>query len=172
MSTRLSDRRVLPSQERLKHLFTYDAERGTLIWKNPTSRRVKVGWDVGTINPVTGRRAVGVDRRHLYHYRLVWAWHYGDPGSAEIDHIDRDHTNDRIENLRLATTSQNGANRGLLKNNRSGHKGVSWDNQRQKWFAKIEVNRKQIALGRYDRLEDAVEARRRAEAQHFGEFAA
>jgi hypothetical protein len=172
MSTRLSDRCALPSQERLKHLFDYDEDRGLLIWKNPSGRRAKKGDVAGAVNPVTGRRAAGVDGKHLYHYRLVYAWHYGDPGEHLIDHIDRDHTNDRIENLRLATHSQNKLNCRLLKNNRSGHKGVSWDSQRQKWFAKIEVNRKQIALGRYDRLEDAVAARKKAETQYFGEFAA
>lgn len=171
MSTRLSDRKPLPSQEQLRQLFDYNTEDGLLVWR-VRRRGIRTGRPAGNVNKVSKRRVIGIDGQLFYHYRLVYVWHHGDPGPYEIDHIDRDQTNDRIENLRLATTSQNGANRGLLSNNRSGHKGVSWDNQRQKWFAKIEVNRKQLALGRYDLLEDAIAARKAAETQHFGEFAA
>lgn len=62
------------------------------------------------------------------------------------------------------------SNRKLLKNNRSGVKGVHWDNKRQKWVAQIEFKGKHYNLGRYTDKEDAIKARKEAEEKMFGEF--
>lgn len=66
---------------------------------------------------------------------------------------------------------QNSMNHGISKNNTSGHAGVSWNCSKGAWEAYIKVNRKQIRLGHFDALDEAVFARRRAEARYFGEFA-
>ena len=57
-----------------------------------------------------------------------------------------------------------------LSANTSGHKGVSWDKSRNKWYAYITVNYKLINLGRFSILEDAIEARKKAEIKYFGEY--
>jgi hypothetical protein len=88
-----------------------------------------------------------------------------------IDHINRDTTDNRWVNLRLATISENGANAKMRCDNKSGFKGVSWGADRGKWGAYIQVNSKSIGLGRYDILEDAVEAYKAASEKYFGEFA-
>ena len=59
------------------------------------------------------------------------------PRNREIDHIDGNRLNNQRNNLRLATSSQNKANRCPRKDNRSGYKGVSWHAQRQCWTARI-----------------------------------
>ena len=89
-----------------------------------------------------------------------------------IDHIDGDRTNNRIENLRLATKAENGWNRQHLdKRNSSGFTGVYWCIRDQKWRARIKVNGKNIHIGYFTNKQDAIAARRLAEATHFGEFA-
>lgn len=55
----------------------------------------------------------------------------------------------------------------LPKNNRSGHKGVSWDKTRELWSAYINVHGRKIHLGRYARIEDAIAARVEAEEKYF-----
>lgn len=170
MSSSISARKELPTQARLKELFDYDADNGILIWKVSVSSRARAGNFAGSFNKHLNRRVVRVDKVSHYHYRLVYCWHHGDLGDYEVDHIDRDPSNDRIENLRPSTTSQNGANRNLLSNNKSGHTGVSWDTQRQKWFVKIEVRGKQIALGRYDDFGAATAAYKAAALRYFGDF--
>lgn len=92
-----------------------------------------------------------------------------------IDHKDHPYGSDkkidnRKCNLRYATDSQNAMNRHMHSNNTSGVKGVGWNKSSQKWAAYICKNYKQIHLGYYDDFEDAVNARKKAERELFGEW--
>jgi len=75
-----------------------------------------------------------------------------------VDHIDRDRCNNRKNNLRVVTISQNSANTGLLLRNTSGFKGVCWDKNRGKWKAALNNNGKTLNLGRFDSAIDAAVA--------------
>ena len=88
----------------------------------------------------------------------------------DTDHINRDRADNRRSNLRPATRTENGRNRGPQRNNKSGFKGVHWDKRLGKWQARIRVNGKNIHLGYFDNLQDAISARLSAEAKYFGEF--
>lgn len=93
------------------------------------------------------------------------------PAGLHVDHRDGDGLNNRRSNIRLATIAQNQHNRGPATRNTSGCKGVTWDKQGKKWQAQIEVNRKNIYLGRFlDKL-DAAKAYAAAAAKFHGEFA-
>jgi hypothetical protein len=87
------------------------------------------------------------------------------------DHIDHDGLNNTRKNLRLANSSENGANARLNSNNTSGYKGVTWDKSKRMWAASITVNRKPIHLGRFLNIRDAVIAYNEAAEKHFREFA-
>ena len=89
----------------------------------------------------------------------------------QVDHIDGNGLNNCRSNLRAATKQENGCNRNKQKNNTSGRKGVGWNKQHQKWQAQIQVNGKQIHLGYFDDIEDAVRAYNQAAKKHFGKFA-
>lgn len=92
--------------------------------------------------------------------------------SCEVDHADRNGLNNRRStNLRLATSSQNKANRGLTKSNKSGFKGVFWDKNRGKWRAEIRYQRVKHYLGQFESPTEAAEAYRAAAQRLFGEFA-
>lgn len=93
-----------------------------------------------------------------------------EPG-FEIDHKDLNPLNNQRDNLRRATRSQNHANCEKRTGTSSRYKGVSWDQQRKKWFAKIKVEYKQIALGRFLCEEDAARSYDQAATEFFGEFA-
>lgn len=82
--------------------------------------------------------------------------------------IIHDISHDQIEqNMRLNTNLQVIGNQDLPKNNTSGHKGVSWNKERNKWEAYIKVHRTRIYLGKYTKYEDAVKARENAEETYF-----
>jgi hypothetical protein len=79
------------------------------------------------------------------------------------DHINGDKLDNRKCNLRTLTASENIFYSGDRKNNTSGHKGVSWSKERNLWCAQIGHKKKVIPLGRYQKIEDAIKARVKAE---------
>ena len=97
--------------------------------------------------------------------------------NEKVDHINHPKTNEnkydnRKQNLRIVTQSQNCMNQHIRSNNTSGIKGVSWCKEKNKWQVKITVNYKQIHLGFFDedKLQDAINARKNAEKKYFGEY--
>lgn len=86
------------------------------------------------------------------------------------DHRNGNGLDNRISNLRPATRSQNCMNARMMKNNVTGVKGVTWDSSNRKWRAVIQVDYRQISLGRFSSLEEARAARERGEQQYFGDF--
>ena len=88
-----------------------------------------------------------------------------------IDHADRNGLNNQRLNLRVATKSQNGMNRGPQSNSRSRIKGVSWDKSRGKWRASIKVLGRQKLLGRFTNKTIATKAYNKAAKKYFGKFA-
>ena len=88
-----------------------------------------------------------------------------------VDHIDGDKTNNKIENLREATVSQNRFNSKLQSNNKSGVKGVHFNKNYKKWIAQITVNYKVLYLGSYDDIELAELVVQEARSTKHGVFA-
>jgi hypothetical protein len=89
----------------------------------------------------------------------------GEWPASTVDHIDRDGYNNKWGNLRAATIPEQRQNSKLSRRNTSGHKGVSWSEQRRKWVAGIGHEGQRIPLGRFDALEDALAAYAEAKAR-------
>lgn len=141
------------SQDELNQFFDYDAESGNLIWKVHTNSHMKIGEVAGWEDPKEYRQISLLGKRYKAH-RLIWIYHYGELNGI-LDHIDGDKHNNRIENLRLATPSQNNCNTGLIKSNKSGLKGLYWDKINEKWRVQIEINRVRKNVGRFADLFEA-----------------
>lgn len=104
-------------------------------------------------------------------HRLIWIWHYGSTEDKVIDHINGVRNDNRIENLRLATLTENQHNRKVSKNSTTGVKGVylySYDNDR--YTSHIKFNNKQFNLGIYETLAEATAAYKGAATLVQGEF--
>lgn len=140
------------TQERVRTLFDYDSKNGILLRKFK-SGKLKPGGHKPTHS--RGYSRILVDRKLYFTHRVIWLWHHGSWPEGEIDHIDRNLMNNRIDNLRDVSRSENKHNRGLQRNNSSGYLGVSWNKQREKYQAHIKVNSKKIFLGRFDTTEEA-----------------
>ncbi len=158
------------TQNYLKTILNYNPITGDLIWKISKGRRVKkdqiAGWTTSR-----GYREVQIDGKVYQAHRVIWLLEKGSWPEIEIDHKDLVKSNNRLDNLRPATDTQNQMNRALQKNNKSGHKGVIWHKRDKRWYSYISVNKKHIWLGYYKEYDDAVIARKKAVSKYFGEYA-
>lgn len=93
------------------------------------------------------------------------------PVNMDVDHINGNKLDNRKSNLRIATRTQNNANKKMQRNNTSGYRGVNWSKQHNKWVAKIQFKRKCIHLGLFENKEDGALAYNKAALEYFGEFA-
>ncbi|MFA5186969.1 MAG: HNH endonuclease [Patescibacteria group bacterium] len=157
-----------PTRERLVELFDYSPITGELIGRVTRANNL-AGTIAGSVN-ARGHVNVGVDGVMLAAHQIVFMIHRGYYPS-EIDHANRVKTDNRMENLRECVSKDNKGNISLLRNNVSGYRGVSLNNQSQKWHAQIKINGKQTYLGRFDRPEDAARVYNDAAVHHFGDFA-
>lgn len=143
-------------REYLLNRLEYDKRSGLLFWKD--TRGV-----AGYYDP-NGYVQVRISGRLFQAHQLIYLMEYGTMVPL-IDHINGNKHDNRLSNLRAATKQVNAINSKLPSNNKSGVKGVSWHKAGQKWTAQIKHNQKKIHLGSYSKLEDAIEARLKAEEE-------
>ncbi len=163
-----------PTCDRLRELFNYDPSRGVLIWKVNASFRNDIGKCFGGVHAsIDGlmRRRGKVDGTQYYHAPLVWIWHHDRPMlGLEIDHIDNQTDNDRIENLRISNRAQQTQNRRFARKSRLLPKGIRLCPS-GKYCARIQHNGRPYHLGMFTDLEQAKRAYNQKAIELFGEFA-
>jgi hypothetical protein len=152
---------------RLRYLLAYDPNTGIFISRRPQRGR-RVGSVMGTRN--NGYIIISVDDLKYQAHRLAWLYMTGELPRCDIDHINRDRSDNRWSNLRTATRSQNNANSPTKANNRSGYKGASWHKLSERWQASLTIGGKQVFLGYHESAENAHAAYIAAADKHFGEF--
>lgn len=157
------------THERVKELFYYHPD-GYLLWKE-RRQGTKKSLIAATFDKSNGYMRCYADGKHYRLHRIIWFWHHGKWPSIDLDHKDRDKTNNKIGNLRICNDSQNGSNVGLSKRNKSGYKGVCWNEWNKKWCASIRVNKKLKHLGYFLDAKDAAKAYDEAAKTLKGEFA-
>lgn len=160
------------TQARLKELLHYDPETGLWTWLvDRPGKGAKVGDHPAHLEG-SGYLQFSVDGRNYRSNRLAWLYMTGEWPARLVDHEDRDRTNDRWANLRLATRSQNKANGGVYANNSLGVKGVgtSAHMKSKPYRARIQVEGRAVHLGYFATPEQANAAYAAAAHRHFGEF--
>lgn len=157
------------TQKRLKELLHYNPITGEFTWINSQSHSVKNGRTAGC-KQSEGYLQICVDRTTYLAHRLVWLYEFGVWPTLEIDHKDRNRTNNSFSNLRPATSSQNKANSAMHKDNASGYKGVHRSKKTGKWISSICVMGVRMNLGEYLDPYTAHVEYNKASRKHFGEF--
>lgn len=154
-----------------KHFYYKD---GDLYNKTTRSSTCIKDAASGTVNK-KGYKYVCLNRKVYRAHRLIYAMHYGEiPDGFAIDHKDGNPLNNNIDNLRIATPSQNSRNKkAAMSNNKLGTLGVSLDkwNKTNPYRARIKVDGKYKSVGSFSLLSDAVSAYQNARLEHYGEFA-
>jgi hypothetical protein len=165
----------LPTPEDLRGLLRYEPETGKLFWLE----RKGDGQSVKRFNSMyAGREALtylskgyrigSVMDADAKAHRVAWAIYYGEWPQGQIDHINGDRADNRIANLRVVDFVGNARNRKAGKNNSSGVIGVGWSSRHRKWRASIRHHGELIYLGAFASKDDAIAARRDAEARLWG----
>ena len=164
------------TQKYLKECLHYDPESGIFTWlQRPGShfhdeRSSKIwnsrysGKQAGSITKF-GYVSIRLNKKARQAHRLAWIYVNGS-SSSELDHIDGDKKNNKINNLREVSRIENGRNQKLRKNNSSGVMGVSKISSSNRFEAYIMTNRVKIHLGRFSSFLDAVAARKSAELKY------
>ena len=150
----------------VKELFSY--ENGCLYWAI-SKQGVRLGDRVG-VEFTNGYRYVRINYKRYLEHRIIFLWHHGYLPET-VDHINGTPNDNRIDNLRAATFSQNMRNQKLSSRNKHGLKGVHFNKQKLKYQANIAVEGKSKFLGFFDTPEEAHIAYCNAADMLHGEFA-
>lgn len=150
--------------------MAYDPEAGVFLWRKSRKGSAQAGCVVGYLHE-SGYWKVNIGKEPYMCHLLAWFVTYGEWCPGQIDHINRDKTDNRIENLRKATLSQNSANK-PTRGNKYGVPGVyrSAKTRDGHYCSHIRVQGEAIYLGTFPSLEEAAAAYRAAARHHFGEF--
>jgi hypothetical protein len=163
------------SLSELAEVFSCDPIKGELYWLPRDRRHFNNDfshhmWNLKYPGKVAGGRSSSgylvVSNRNIkiMVHRAIWIFANGSiPGDMYIDHINHIRHDNRIENLRLVTHPQNQRNQSMNSKNISGVNGVYWNGRSKQWVASINTREIKISLGAFDSIEEAAEARKRAD---------
>lgn len=157
--------------ELLRALLEYDPQTGEMRWLPRAADSAAfngkcAGKIAFTSKNVNGYYHGTVMTVPVLAHRVAWAIHYGEWPTAMLDHINGVITDNRIANLRVVDSIGNGRNSAKPANNKSGVAGVIWNKRDRRWQAQIRADGKQRHVGNFEKLEDAIAARKAAEQQH------
>lgn len=162
--------------EELRKTMSYDPATGRFWWKarpdwSPKKNATYAGKEA-MLTSLNGALGCHVDGRFISAHRAAWALHYGEWPAYGFRHINGNKRDNRIENLTADRPKdfdeKNSRLRKTYVTNTSGRKGVSYVERMKKWKAYISVDGKQIVLGHFQWLEEAIEAREKAEKEYWG----
>lgn len=157
------------THSRLLELISYDPETGEFRWK-VHKHSVKPGSIAGGLNIAQGYWQIRIDGELYRGHVLAWFYQTGEWPLHEVDHKDNIRSNNRWLNLRSANDRQQARNVRKHRDNTVGYKGVSFDNRRNCYNARIWSKGRNHWLGSFDNPKDAHAVYARASKECHGEY--
>lgn len=154
------------TQEFLQKMYEY---RNGVLYRIPQTKRCKSNLIAGHQRK-DGYSRVSINNKYYYVHRLIYMMFHGEM-PIQIDHIDGNPSNNKIENLRKADNTKNSFNKNLYKSNTSGVKNVYWDKNCKKWAVLIQAFGKKKYLGLFKDLELAGLVAEEARNKYHKEYA-
>lgn len=166
----------------VKECLAHKPDSTLLVWlprplEHFTSEYAQALWNsrfagkrAGSIRP-DGYLEIRINGKLYMVHRIVWALANGAWPSQQLDHINGDRSDNRLENLREASNAENARNSPTPRNNTSGVKGVVWDKRQNKWAARIKMNGVLRNLGLFSDKGDAEIKVRAVRSELHGVFA-
>ena len=159
------------TQSKLKELLHYDPHTGVFTALTKRANRVNIGDRAGHVDS-KGYAVIKIAQKAYKAHRLAWLYMTGAHPQDQIDHINRQRSDNRFSNLREATNSENQRNQKPNRLNTSGHAGVRRAKTTVKgkeywsWIASIGVEGVKTYLGSFRTKEEAVKVRKQAEIKY------
>lgn len=144
---------MMITKQELMSKLNYCLDTGVFTWKK-YGAGISKDLTAGSVCK-NGYLKIWINNKHYYAHRLAWLYNYGYMPDKEVDHINHNRADNRIDNLRLANRNQNSFNTSIRSDNTSGTKGISWYSRLNKWRVYIHANNKQKTFGYFDDLEFA-----------------
>ena len=174
------------TQKDLKLYLRYYKTTGNFIWRKRTSNMFKSKrntqeqcckiWNARFAGKIAGSKdsdgyiLISINAKRYRANRLAFLYVTGKMPKTDIDHINHIPWDDSWNNLRVATRTFNNANMKKRKDNTSGYRGVSWRKSRKKWEAYGKIHKVRKSIGLFEKLTDAVFARKQWAKENFGEY--
>lgn len=130
--------RSLPPADRLRELLDYNPDVGELRWKVKVAKNTRIGAIAGCKNK-SGYVTISIQKTTYLAHRVIWSWMTGGEPEHQIDHKSGDPSDNRWENLRAATSVENGQNSRMHSTNGHGFKGVT--RNRDGWSFSVRITR-------------------------------
>lgn len=153
------------NQKTKNEIVVYDDYAEIILYDKDCNERCRTLIDIDDIDKVkhikwsiNNKYYVGSNAPKVKLHRLIMNC----PDDMIVDHINHNRLDNRKSNLRICTVRENNFNK--------KSKGVYWHESRNKWSARIQVDGKKIFLGYFINKDDAIQARRNAEIEYFGEY--
>lgn len=153
------------TQKELKEILRYEKNTGKLYWIARISKRMTIGKEAGTKSK-RGYVHIKIKGKVYFAHRLAWLYEKGFYPKHQIDHINHDGYDNRWDNLREATNTENSRNRRISERNKSGLVGVSWNTRERRWIVQIGIGGKRKMIGGYKCLLDAAACRIKANKEY------
>lgn len=147
----------------LKEHYTYCKDTGLFFHAKSKLNGASIGDIAGT--KVKGYISISINGKRYKAHKLAWLYEFG-RFPDNIDHINGNKSDNRIENLREVSHADNMRNRKKPVNNKSGTIGVFYRKDTNKWRAVIVIDGVKVSLGSFSKLEDAIEVRKEAEIKY------
>lgn len=152
---------------RLSELVYYDeTSPSCLRWLQSGGSRRVAGEVAGTFSKALGYWQVKIEGTRYYVHRVIALLQGWSIDGFQIDHIDRDRSNNKLSNLRVVTQVTNLLNKGVRRDSSSGVTGVTWNKRKALWHSRITVDKRTISLGYFEDLCKAIDARKLAEERY------
>ncbi|WP_432481699.1 HNH endonuclease signature motif containing protein [Moraxella sp. ZY200743] len=148
------------THDTLTQTLYYDPATGHFTWRIKPSKNIHAGVRAGRVDSSTGYRYINIQGKRYAEHRLAWFYIHGTPPKHLIDHINHDRADNRINNLRQVTVSENARNRAKNTQSRTQEVGIWYNKRTRKYVAQIRLNGRKVFQKSFDDIDDAIIARK------------
>lgn len=153
--------------DEMNEILEFDPSVNHFRWKINSKHRKNMH-EIAGHHGTYGYWIITIDYKNYHEHQLLWLYHYGEWPIHGIDHKNRIKHDNRIENLRLATTQQNSFNKGARKGSKTGEKNIYVECG--KFRVRMELSGKTYSLGFFTDIQEAITTRDKWCREHHGEF--